>query len=126
MLGSIAPQDKYVYGIRTLSVYSNRLRSIVESCTKAKASSDARDKVFLELVSEVDISVGMGLQRAAAYASNMSISMAKTLSAVQDNFQPFKTCLQAKKEANYKIGDANAETVDIMGAITRFGMQDKS
>ncbi|XP_026191628.1 uncharacterized protein LOC34617422 [Cyclospora cayetanensis] len=112
--------DKLVYGIKTLSVYSNRLRSIVEPCSKAKASSDARDKFFLELVSEVDLSAGMELQRAGKAANALSMSMAKSLSAVDEIMQPAKTCLGAKKAETIKLATIETEIADTMSAIARF------
>ncbi|OEH74758.1 F5 F8 type C domain-containing protein [Cyclospora cayetanensis] len=114
--------DKLVYGIKTLSVYSNRLRSIVEPCSKAKASSDARDKFFLELVSEVDLSAGMELQRAGKAANALSMSMAKSLSAVDEIMQPAKTCLGAKKAETIKLATIETEIADTMSAIARFGL----
>lgn len=117
--------DKYVYGIKTLSVYSNRLRSIVESCTKAKASSDARDKFFLELVAEVDLSAGIDLQRAGKVTAATSASIARSLSAVDEISQPAKTCLEAKKAASLKLGAIDAEIMNARGYIGLLGMLTK-
>ncbi|KAL8271299.1 hypothetical protein Esti_004738 [Eimeria stiedai] len=112
--------DMLVYGIKTLSVYSNRLRSIVEPCSKAKASADARDKFFLELVTEVDLSAGIELRRAGEIAASASASMAKSLSAVAEVSEPIKTCFEGKEAATLKLAALDAEVVDALGYLSVF------
>ena len=114
-------KDKFVYGIKTFSVYSNRLRSIVEPCTKAKTSADARDKYFLELVSEVDISAGLQLQQAGQLAANASISMAARLSAVEEITQNAKRCVSEKQATSERNTAFNAQVVDLMNSLARLG-----
>lgn len=58
-----AEEEELFYGIKKFSVYSNRIRSIVEDCDKAKDSEDARDKYFFEFVSEVHLKEGTELKR---------------------------------------------------------------
>ncbi|KAL8446025.1 hypothetical protein Emag_004877 [Eimeria magna] len=110
----------FVYGIKTLSVYSNRLRSIVEPCSKAKASADARDKFFLELVTEVDLSSGVELRRAGQIAASASASMTKNLSAVAEIGEPIKTCFEGKEAATIKLAALDAEVVDALGNLAVF------
>lgn len=58
-----AEGEELMYGIRKLSVYSNRIKSIVDDCDKIKNSDDARDKYFFEFVSEVHLQEGKQLKR---------------------------------------------------------------
>ncbi|KAL8424600.1 hypothetical protein Efla_003716 [Eimeria flavescens] len=111
-------KDMYVYGIKTLSVYSNRLRSIVEPCSKAKASADARDKFFLELVTEVDLSAGIELQRAGQTASNASAFMTKSLSGIEELIEPMKNCLQSKEAVGMRLAAIDAEVVEALGSLS--------
>ncbi|KAL8454506.1 hypothetical protein Emed_000227 [Eimeria media] len=110
----------FLYGIKTLSVYSNRLRSIVEPCPKAKASADARDKFFLELVTEIDLSAGIELRRAGQIAASASGSMTKNLSAVAEISEPIKTCFEGKEAATLKLAALDAEVVDALGNLAVF------
>ncbi|KAL8438118.1 hypothetical protein ACSSS7_000483 [Eimeria intestinalis] len=112
--------DMFVYGIKTLSVYSNRLRSIVEPCSKAKASADARDKFFLELVTEVDLSAGIELRRAGQIAASASAAVTKNLSAVAEVSEPIKTCFEGKEAATLKLAALDAEVVDALQYLSVF------
>ncbi|SOV83222.1 LCCL domain-containing protein [Plasmodium reichenowi] len=56
-------ENKLFYGIKKFSVYSNRIKSIVDDCDKIKDTDDARDKYFFEFVSEVNLQEGKELKR---------------------------------------------------------------
>lgn len=47
-------QGHLLYGIRSLAVFADRLRSVVSGCSKIAKSSDARDKYFLSHIGEFD------------------------------------------------------------------------
>ncbi|SBT42642.1 LCCL domain-containing protein CCP2 [Plasmodium ovale wallikeri] len=61
--GAEGEEGYLLYGIRKLSLYTNRIKSIVEDCDKVKDSDDARDKYFFEFVSEVNLQEGKELKR---------------------------------------------------------------
>lgn len=97
----------------------------MESCTKAKGSSDARDKFFLELVTEVDLSAGVELQRTASTVYNASALMTKNLSALSELIEPIKTCLEGKEATALKLTAVDAEATNAMEFVARFGMLDR-
>ncbi|SCL96670.1 LCCL domain-containing protein [Plasmodium berghei] len=55
-------EENLFYGIKKVSIYTNRIKSIVDDCDKVKDSDDARDKYFFEFVSEVNIEEGKELK----------------------------------------------------------------
>jgi hypothetical protein len=46
----VQPLDGEMYGIKTISLFARRLRTIVAGCAEAGRSKDARDKLFLSQV----------------------------------------------------------------------------
>ncbi|UKK02511.2 hypothetical protein MACK_002604 [Theileria orientalis] len=59
------------YGIGNVAVYTNKLKTIVESCETARHSKDARDKYFLESVHQVDMKNILPIKRAEEKIEDM-------------------------------------------------------
>lgn len=114
--------DKLVYGIRTLSVYSNRLRSIIEPCAKAKVSEDARDKYFLELVAEVDFSSGVDLHDASELVKNNSLLLTKYLSDLEEISPSLDLCLREKMGNRERVSALAAKFTDLSRSQEVIGM----
>jgi len=51
-----------LYGVRSVSVFAQRLNTIVDDCATAVKSKDARDKYFASFVSDFDPAASQGLQ----------------------------------------------------------------
>ena len=51
-----------LYGVRSVSVFAQRLNTIVDDCATAVKSKDARDKYFASVVSELDPAASQGSQ----------------------------------------------------------------
>nr|CEL73646.1 TPA: F5/8 type C domain-containing protein [Toxoplasma gondii VEG] len=95
--------DNLLYGIREFAIYSNRLRSIVQSCGVAKNSSDARDKYFLELVAEVDFTSGNELHNASEAVAKASAQVAEHEMELEAAMPMLVTCKADKDQAKQKL-----------------------
>ena len=61
---AIGPLEGHsLYGIASVSVFANQLETIVQKCTTAAKSSDARDKFFISRTSEFDSASGRALEK---------------------------------------------------------------
>ncbi|CBZ52212.1 putative F5/8 type C domain-containing protein [Neospora caninum Liverpool] len=98
-----------LYGIREFAIYSNRLRSIVQSCGVAKNSSDARDKYFLELVAEVDFTSGNELHNAGEAVARASAQVAQHETELEAAMPMLATCKADKEQAKEKLVSLEAK-----------------
>ena len=81
-----------MYGIRSVSVFADRLRSVVSDCAKAAKSSDARDKYFLSHVSEFDNFPSKGLRSELPALEAARASLEATVSELVDTMPQLDAC----------------------------------
>ena len=81
-------KGKALYGLVDVAIFGAGLTPIVEECTKAASTSDARDKYFLASVSEIDPSVLVAasseqtaLEAAEAALSSAVVALQESLSS---------------------------------------------
>ncbi|AFZ81067.1 hypothetical protein BEWA_004750 [Theileria equi strain WA] len=83
---------KLRYGINSISVYTNRLKTIVESCDVAKETKDARDKYFLESVYQVNLQTTLPLKRAEDHIESMVKTIEKKVADIERLTPTIRKC----------------------------------
>ncbi|GFE54685.1 LCCL domain-containing, putative [Babesia ovis] len=80
------------YGIRSFAAYSNRLKTIVEPCERAKLSKDARDKYFLQSVYEVDLHSGEPLVAAEGAIDKLVDNIGNKIAHIENLYGKMQQC----------------------------------
>ncbi|VWU48533.1 LCCL domain-containing protein, partial [Hepatocystis sp. ex Piliocolobus tephrosceles] len=88
------------YGIKKISVYSNRIKTIVDDCDTIKDSDDARDKYFFEFVSEVNLQEGKELKKLDGELQQYAEKIQNEALNIQKLNSQLKKC-KAEKEKKY-------------------------
>ncbi|CRH01367.1 LCCL domain-containing protein [Plasmodium relictum] len=98
-------EDELFYGIKKFSVYSNRIKSIVDDCDKIKDSDDARDKYFFEFVSEVLMQEGLELKRLDKELQQFAEKIQNEALKIQKLNPQLKKCKTEKEKRNSDISN---------------------
>ena len=81
-----------MYGIRSVAVFADRLRSVVSDCAKAAKSSDARDKYFLSYVGDFNPSASKSLRSELPALEAARASLEATVSELVDAIPQLNVC----------------------------------
>eukprot|EP00921_Rhytidocystis_pertsovi_P022782 GHVQ01036328.1.p1 GENE.GHVQ01036328.1~~GHVQ01036328.1.p1 ORF type:complete len:328 (-),score=26.12 GHVQ01036328.1:2932-3915(-) len=111
-----------VYGIRTISIYSNRLKSIVGDCTQASASEDARDKYFAELVSEVDLISRQRLSAVATVFTNQTAVMDALIAELEGTESSLQDCLTSKEKTVQTLKNEQSRLDNVATMLENLGI----
>ena len=85
-------QGHLLYGIRSVAVFADRLRSVVSECAKVAKSSDARDKFFLSYVGTLDPFPAKGLRSELPALEAARAALAATVSELADAVPQLSLC----------------------------------
>merc|ERR1712032_1450453 len=96
-------QGHTVYGIKSVSLYASRLRSIVDSCANAGKSVDARDKYFMSYVGEFDPCPSKALRSELPSLEAAKASMASTVNEISDVLPSLASCREANANSFRQI-----------------------
>ncbi|KAI4836902.1 LCCL domain-containing protein [Plasmodium brasilianum] len=106
--------DQFLYGIRSIEVQANNLETILSYCRDSANSDDARDKYFVEYITEFDQDLTRKLINLEEDVSKNVNSISDNLSKLEELLPNIETCLQEKKgydeelkESNEKVNELN-------------------
>ena len=85
-------QGHLLYGIRSVSAFADRMRTVVSDCEKAAKSGDARDKYFLSYVGEYDNFPAKGLRSEIPALEAVRASLEATISELADVAPRLASC----------------------------------
>ena len=88
-------QGHLLYGIQSVVVFADRLRSVVSDCAKAAQSSDARDKYFLSHVGEFESFPSKGLRSELPALEAARASLEATVAELVDRMPQLDACRPA-------------------------------
>ena len=86
-------QGHAVYGIRSVAVMAPRLAAILDQCTAAAQSGDARDKYFTVSVPEFDPAAAAALRHEAPALESAVASLSTALSQLSEKIPQLPMCL---------------------------------
>lgn len=86
-------QGHLLYGIKSVSVFANRLQAIVTECSKAAKSTDARDKYFLVSAREYDPSAAKSLSAETPALEAAKATLASTVSELANVLPKLGACV---------------------------------
>lgn len=123
----IRPNPEYMnsagqifYGIKSFSVLSLRLRTIVEPCAQAKLSKDARDKYFLESVYEVDLHSGDTLKAAETAIDSLVEHMERKIAHIENLNGKMQQCKQRQINALKRAQELERSFERVSNEVYRF------
>ncbi|GIX64411.1 LCCL domain-containing protein CCp2 [Babesia caballi] len=111
---------KIHYGIRSFAAYSNRLRTIVEPCERAKLSKDARDKYFLTSVYEVDLHSGEPLLAAESAINTLVDNIERRIGHIENLNGKMQQCKQKQINALKRAQELERTFERVSNAVYRF------
>ncbi|EUD69362.1 hypothetical protein C922_00225 [Plasmodium inui San Antonio 1] len=98
-------EQNLFYGIKKLSIYTNRVKSVVEDCDTVKDSEDARDKYFFEFVSEVNMQEGKELKRLDGELQQYAEKIQSEALKIQKLNPQLKKCKNEKEKLHNDIAN---------------------
>merc|ERR1712232_511391 len=87
-----------VYGISTMAFTAARLQTVVEECSKASKSADARDKYFLSYIGEADTCPSKQLRSELPAFEAAKSSLAATTAELVEVLPALATCFAGGAE----------------------------
>ncbi|GAW82528.1 LCCL domain-containing protein [Plasmodium gonderi] len=98
-----AQDQNLFYGIKKLSIYTNRIKSVVDDCDTVKNSEDARDKYFFEFVSEINMQEGKELKRLDGELQQYAEKIQNEALKIQKLNPQLKKCKSGKEKRHNDI-----------------------
>ncbi|GAW82718.1 LCCL domain-containing protein [Plasmodium gonderi] len=95
--------EQFLYGIRSIEVQANNLETVLRYCRDAANSDDARDKYFVEYITEFDQELTNKLINLEDDVSKNVNSISEKLSKLEELLPNIETCLQEKKEYDEEL-----------------------
>ncbi|CAD2110869.1 LCCL domain-containing protein [Plasmodium vinckei] len=109
---------QFLYGIRSIEVQANNLESVLNFCRDAANSDDARDKYFIEYISEFDKNLSSKLINLEDDVSKNVSSISDKLSKLEEVLPNIETCLNEKKEYDTKLKASMEQVIGLNDKIT--------
>ncbi|ORM40789.1 uncharacterized protein BXIN_2337 [Babesia sp. Xinjiang] len=108
------------YGIRSFAAYSNRLKTIVEPCERAKLSKDARDKYFLNSVYEVDLHSGEPLIAAERAIDTLVDNIGNKVAHIENLHGKMQQCKRKQINSLKRAQELERSFERVSNAVYRF------
>ncbi|GBE61548.1 LCCL domain-containing protein, putative [Babesia ovata] len=108
------------YGIHSFAAYSNKLRTIVEPCERAKLSKDARDKYFLNSVYEVDLHGGEPLIAAEKAIDTLVENIGRKIAHIETLHGKMEQCKRKQVNTLKRAQELESTFQRISNATYRF------
>lgn len=110
--------ESYLYGIRSVEVQANNLDTVVNYCRDAANSDDARDKYFVEYITEFDKTLTEKLIHIEDDVSKHIESISNNLAKLEESLPNIETCLGEKKTYSEQIKESNEKANDLNDKVS--------
>eukprot|EP00920_Eleutheroschizon_duboscqi_P013503 GHVT01031743.1.p5 GENE.GHVT01031743.1~~GHVT01031743.1.p5 ORF type:complete len:156 (+),score=21.63 GHVT01031743.1:6871-7338(+) len=107
--------ENFVYGVRELHVYANRLRSVVSDCREAANSDDARDKYFITYTAEFDPALATRVSTLGEDVASMGEALAAKTEKLSSHEKDILNCGEEKKKYGERMKEATASLGRVAG-----------
>ncbi|SBT43802.1 LCCL domain-containing protein [Plasmodium ovale wallikeri] len=105
--------DQFLYGIRSIEVQANNLETILSYCRDAANSDDARDKYFVEYITEFDQDLTNKLINLEDDVSKNVNAISENLSKLEELLPSIETCLQEKKNYDEELKESKEKANEL-------------
>ena len=100
-----------LYGVRSVSVLSPRLRAVADNCAAAAKSKDARDKYFASFVSEFDPASSQALQSELPLLTDARAALIAAVSEVMSRIPKASMCRPRPSLAEIVVDSRISQTL---------------
>lgn len=105
--------DQFLYGIRSIEVQANHLETVLNHCRDASNSDDARDKYFVEYITEFDQDLTEKLIHIEEDVSKTISSISVNLARLEELLPNIETCLEEKRGYDEHIQESKEKAREL-------------
>lgn len=110
--------DNFLYGIRSIEVQANNLETVINHCRDAANSDDARDKYFVEYITEFDKDLTNKLINLEDDVTKNVSSISDNLSKLEELLPNIETCLEEKKTYDEELKESKEKANDLNNKLS--------
>ncbi|CRH01558.1 LCCL domain-containing protein, putative [Plasmodium relictum] len=111
-------EDQFLYGIRSIEVQANNLETVIGYCRDVANSDDARDKYFVEYITEFDKDLTNKLINIEDDVAKNVNSISDNLSKLEELLPNIETCLHEKKGYDEELKESKEKANELNNKLS--------